>query len=62
MIWVVVDRLTKTTHFIPEKSTYSVDKWANRKIESDYQGYVACVHTRFCWWLGYLPIFGRIYL
>jgi len=28
VIWVIVDRLTKTAHFIPGKSTYSVDKWA----------------------------------
>lgn len=28
MIWVVVDRLTKTTPFIPEKPTYPVVKWA----------------------------------
>ena len=28
MEWVIVDRLTKTTHFIPGKSMYSVDKWA----------------------------------
>ena len=28
MMWVVVDRLTKTAHFVPGKSTYSVDKWA----------------------------------
>ena len=25
-IWVVVDRLTKLAHFLPGKSTYSVDK------------------------------------
>ena len=25
VIWVVVDRLTKTSHFIPGKSTYRVD-------------------------------------
>ncbi|XP_022930083.1 uncharacterized protein LOC111436571 [Cucurbita moschata] len=28
VIWVIVDRLTKTAHFVPEKSTYSIDKWA----------------------------------
>ena len=28
MIWVIVDRLTKSAHFIPGKSTFSVSKWA----------------------------------
>ena len=28
VIWVVVDRLTKSADFLPGKSTYSVDKWA----------------------------------
>ena len=28
VIWVIVDRLTKTAHFIPGKSTYRVDRWA----------------------------------
>ncbi|KAL0536821.1 hypothetical protein IC582_025783 [Cucumis melo] len=28
VIWVVVDRLTKSTHFIPGKSTYTASKWA----------------------------------
>ena len=27
-IWVVVDRLTKSAHFIPVKSTYSVEDYA----------------------------------
>ena len=27
-IWVVVDRLTKSTHFIPVKATYSVEDYA----------------------------------
>ncbi|TYK01351.1 putative Retrotransposon protein, Ty3-gypsy subclass [Cucumis melo var. makuwa] len=27
MIWVVVDRLTKSAHFIPGKSTYTASKW-----------------------------------
>ncbi|KAL0539397.1 hypothetical protein IC582_023609 [Cucumis melo] len=27
VIWVVVDRLTKSAHFIPGKSTYTVSKW-----------------------------------
>ena len=28
VIWVVVDRLTKSTHFVPGKSTYTDSKWA----------------------------------
>ncbi|KAA0032380.1 ty3-gypsy retrotransposon protein [Cucumis melo var. makuwa] len=28
VIWVVVDRLTKSAHFVPGKSTYIVGKWA----------------------------------
>ncbi|KAA0052359.1 pol protein [Cucumis melo var. makuwa] len=28
LIWVVVDRLTKSAHFIPGKSTYTATKWA----------------------------------
>ena len=27
VIWVVVDRLTKSAHFIPGKCTYTVSKW-----------------------------------
>ncbi|KAL0556811.1 hypothetical protein IC582_005328 [Cucumis melo] len=28
VIWIVVDRLTKSAHFIPGKSTYTASKWA----------------------------------
>ncbi|KAL4030794.1 hypothetical protein IC575_009046 [Cucumis melo] len=28
VIWVVVDRLTKSVHFVPGKSTYTASKWA----------------------------------
>ncbi|KAA0048733.1 pol protein [Cucumis melo var. makuwa] len=28
VIWVVVDRLTKSAHFVPGKSTYTTSKWA----------------------------------
>lgn len=28
VIWVVVDRLTKSVHFILSKATYLVEKWA----------------------------------
>ncbi|KAL0537310.1 hypothetical protein IC582_026287 [Cucumis melo] len=27
VIWVVVDKVTKSTHFIPRKSTYTASKW-----------------------------------
>ncbi|KAL0549834.1 hypothetical protein IC582_014323 [Cucumis melo] len=27
VIWVVVDRLTKSDHFVPRKSTYTASKW-----------------------------------
>ncbi|KAL0544915.1 hypothetical protein IC582_020045 [Cucumis melo] len=28
VIWVMVDRLTKSAHFVPSKSTYTASKWA----------------------------------
>ena len=28
VIWVVVDKLTRSTHFVPGKSTYTASKWA----------------------------------
>ena len=28
-VWVIVDRLTKSAHFLPYKSTYSYDRMAN---------------------------------
>ena len=28
VIWVIVDRLTKSAHFFPSKPTFSVGKWA----------------------------------
>ena len=30
-VWVVVDRLTKTAHFLPVRTDYSLDKLANIK-------------------------------
>ena len=27
-IWVVIDRLTKSAHFLPARENYSMDKWA----------------------------------
>ena len=32
-IWVVMDRLTKSAHFIPVKSTYSVEDYARIFID-----------------------------
>ena len=31
-IWVIVDRLTKSAHFLPMKTTYSLSKYANLYI------------------------------
>jgi hypothetical protein len=31
-IWVVIDRLTKSAHFLPVKTTYSVEKYAKLYI------------------------------
>ena len=28
-IWVIVDRLIKSAHFLPSKVTYSLDRYAN---------------------------------
>ena len=28
LIWVIIDRLTKSAHFLPVKTTYSVEKYA----------------------------------
>ena len=35
-IWVIVDRLTKSAHFLPVKATYSVAKL--------YVKHIVCVH------------------
>ncbi|KAA0050678.1 pol protein [Cucumis melo var. makuwa] len=40
-IWVVVDRLTKSAHFIPGKSTYTASKWAQL-----YMSEIAAMGTR----------------
>ena len=32
-IWVIVDRLTKSAHFIPVKSTYRVEDYARLYID-----------------------------
>ena len=33
VIWVVVDRLTKSAHFLPGKVTYTVDNWAQLYVK-----------------------------
>jgi hypothetical protein len=38
-IWVTVDRLTKVTHFIPVKTTYS-----GAKFEELYMSRIMCLH------------------
>jgi hypothetical protein len=38
-VWVVVDRLTKTTHFIPVKTTYN-----NAVLAELYMSRIACLH------------------
>ena len=38
-IWVIVDRLTKSTHFLPVKATYSVAKLAKLYIK-----HIVCLH------------------
>lgn len=32
-IWVIVDRLTKSAHFLPVRESYSMDKWAQIYID-----------------------------
>jgi hypothetical protein len=38
-IWVIVDRLTKSTHFIPINNKYRVEKYAEI-----YIAHVLCLH------------------
>ena len=33
VIWVIVDRLTKSAHFLPGKATYTVDNWAQLYVK-----------------------------
>lgn len=32
-IWVIVDRLTKSAHFLPVRESYSMDRWAQLYID-----------------------------
>jgi hypothetical protein len=38
-IWVIVDRLTKVTHFIPVKTTYS-----GARLAELYMAQIVCLH------------------
>ena len=38
-IWVIVDRLTKSTHFLPVKATYPVAKLARLYVK-----HIMCLH------------------
>ena len=38
-IWVIIDRLTKTTHFLPIKKTYFTDRLARL-----YVSRIVCLH------------------
>jgi len=33
VIWVVVDRLTKSAHFLPGKATYTINNWAQLYVK-----------------------------
>ena len=36
-VWVVVDRLTKSAHFLPVRTDYSLDKLAERYVKEIVQ-------------------------
>ena len=38
-IWVIVDRLTKSAHFLPVKDRYTVDKYAELYLTK-----IVCLH------------------
>ncbi|KAL4016622.1 hypothetical protein IC575_024274 [Cucumis melo] len=59
VIWVVVDRLTKSAHFVPGKSTYTASKWAQLYMSEIVRLHgvpVSIVSTR----CRSLPNFGRV--
>ena len=35
VIWVIVDRLTKSAHFLPGKATYTIDNWAQLYLKKN---------------------------
>ncbi|KAK6150843.1 hypothetical protein DH2020_015775 [Rehmannia glutinosa] len=50
-IWVIIDRLTKSAHFIPICSTYSMDRYAQLYIQE-----VVRLHDFQGQWSRYLPL------
>ena len=59
-IWVIVDRLIKSTHFIPVKSTYSVEDYAMIYIDEivSLHGTLSIVEIEV---LNSLLIFGNFF-
>ncbi|WMV38027.1 hypothetical protein MTR67_031412 [Solanum verrucosum] len=58
-IWVIVDRLTKSAHFIPVHISYSAERLARIYIREDELGTVltlAQLSTRRLMWDQYLPL------
>ncbi|XP_050938651.1 uncharacterized protein LOC127148602 [Cucumis melo] len=53
VIWVVVDRLTKSTHFILGKSTYTASKWGHYQATIGMAPFEAlygrCCRSPVCW-------------
>ncbi|KAJ9535815.1 hypothetical protein OSB04_un001026 [Centaurea solstitialis] len=45
-IWVIVDRLTKSAHFLPIKETYSIDKLAQLYVSEIVMPAFSVLHTR----------------
>ena len=43
-IWVIVDRLTKSAHFLLIKKTYSIDKLASC-ISTELFAYIGCLRV-----------------
>ena len=43
-IWVIVDRLTKSAHFIPVKVTYNAEKLANSTSQKLFDAWGSTLH------------------
>ena len=57
-IWVIVDRLTKSVHFIPVKSTYRVEDYARLYIdEMAWDSFVYHFRLRSSAYFTFLEIF-----
>ncbi|KAL4027933.1 hypothetical protein IC575_011123 [Cucumis melo] len=48
VIWVVVDRLTKSAHFVPGKSTYLASKWAHCTCRDIIRLLLMALYGRCC--------------